>query len=66
MLVFKRKLHEKIDIGDAEVTVIAAGDGWVKLGIKAPKDVLVNRREVTERIAAKQEKAVLPAARAVA
>jgi carbon storage regulator len=47
MLVLTRKLNESIMIGDAvEVTVVEVKGEQVKLGIKAPKDVKVHRKEV--------------------
>lgn len=47
MLVLTRKLNESIMIGDSvEVTVVEVKGEQVKLGIKAPKDVKVHRREV--------------------
>jgi carbon storage regulator len=47
MLVLTRKLNESIMIGDAvEITVVEVKGEQVKLGIKAPKDVKVHRKEV--------------------
>jgi carbon storage regulator len=47
MLVLTRKLNESIMIGDSvEVTVVEVKGEQVKLGIKAPKDVKVHRKEV--------------------
>ena len=51
MLVLSRKKNESIVIGD-DITVVIAeilGDK-VRLGIEAPKDVPVHRREVFEAI----------------
>jgi len=47
MLVLTRKLNESIMIGDAvEVTVVEVKGEQVKLGIRAPKDVKVHRKEI--------------------
>lgn len=55
MLVLSRAKDEAIDIGtDIVVTVLAIARGSVKLGITAPEDIPVHRREVTNRIAAEQ------------
>ncbi len=53
MLVFTRKRHEAIRIGDGiEVRVLRAGRDGVRLGIVAPPDVPVHREEVYEEIRA--------------
>jgi len=51
MLVLKRGLNQKIHIGgDVVVTVVGvASNGAVRLGIEAPKDVLIVRDEVLRR-----------------
>ena len=47
MLVLTRKLNESIMIGDdVEVTVVEIKGDAIKLGINAPKDVKVHRKEV--------------------
>jgi carbon storage regulator len=47
MLVLTRKQNESIMIGDSvEVTVIEVKGEQVKLGITAPKDIKVHRKEV--------------------
>lgn len=57
MLVLSRKTDEKIIIGDSiTITVVAIGDGKVRLGIDAPKDVPVHREEVYDAIKREQEK----------
>ncbi|MCX7678603.1 MAG: carbon storage regulator CsrA [Spirochaetes bacterium] len=51
MLVLARKINESIMIGDdVEVIVIDIKGDQVKLGIKAPKQVSVHRKEVYEEI----------------
>lgn len=51
MLVLTRKKNESIIIGDnIEIVVAGIEDGKVKLGIKAPKDIDIYRKEVYETI----------------
>ena len=51
MLVLTRKLHQSIVIGDGiEVVVLEVRGEQVRLGIKAPKDVTVHRKEIYEQI----------------
>lgn len=52
MLVLTRKRYESITIGaDVEVVVVEIRDDKVRLGIKAPIEVPVHRREVADAIA---------------
>ena len=47
MLVITRKTEEAIVIGDGiEIRVLRVGQDGVRLGITAPKDVAVHRREI--------------------
>ena len=47
MLVLTRKLNESIQIGgNIEITVLSVQGDQIKLGIKAPKDIEVHRKEV--------------------
>ncbi|WP_303851747.1 carbon storage regulator CsrA [Seleniivibrio woodruffii] len=51
MLVLSRKINESIIIGDnIEVTIVEVAGRNVKIGIDAPKDVSVHRKEVYEAI----------------
>ena len=51
MLVLSRKIDESIMIGDSVfVKVLSIQDGQVKLGIEAPKEVRILRREIYEEI----------------
>ncbi len=51
MLVLSRKLTQEITIGDnITVTVLEYREGKVKLGITAPKDMPVHRKEVRDAI----------------
>ena len=61
MLVLSRKVDQRIMIGDSiAITVVAVSKNKVRLGIDAPKEVSVHRREVYEAIQREQE-AELPA-----
>jgi carbon storage regulator len=47
MLVFKRKTGQAFLIGnDIEIEVLAVDNGQVKLGIRAPREVTVLRKEI--------------------
>lgn len=51
MLVLTRKEGEQIVIDNkTSVTILGIKGGKVRLGIEAPKDVPVHRREVNEQI----------------
>ena len=50
MLVLERKRNQSIMIGDIAVMVVEIRGGKVKLGIEAPKEVPVHRREVYDEI----------------
>ena len=51
MLVLSRKRDEVIKIGDdIEITVVDIRGDKVRLGITAPKEVMVHRKEVYEEI----------------
>ncbi|EOD00372.1 carbon storage regulator CsrA [Caldisalinibacter kiritimatiensis] len=51
MLILARKKEESIMIGDnIEIVVVDIDEGKVKLGIKAPKDIDVHRKEIYEEI----------------
>ena len=53
MLVVTRKLNEAIVIGDGiEIVVLRNGRDGVRLGIKAPAQVPVHRREIYDTIRA--------------
>lgn len=58
MLVLTRKKGEVIKIGeDIEITVIAAKGDQVKIGISAPENVEIYRKEVYEEIIAENQQA---------
>jgi carbon storage regulator len=51
MLILTRKLGEQITIGDdITVTLLEINGTQVKLGIDAPKDISIHRKEIYERI----------------
>ena len=58
MLVFTRKRNEAIVIGDGiEVRVLRVGKDGVRLGIVAPADVAVHRREIYDAVCAANKSA---------
>lgn len=59
MLVLSRKKNESIMIGDhIEVKILAVEGDQVKLGIVAPKSVIVHRSEVFEAIQEQNKEAL--------
>ncbi|GEA29300.1 MULTISPECIES: carbon storage regulator CsrA [Clostridium] len=51
MLIITRKKGESLMIGDdIEVIISRIDDGSVKIGIKAPKDVSILRKELYEEV----------------
>ena len=59
MLVLTRKSGESIVIGqDIEVKVLSSEGGTVRLGVSAPREVPVYRREIFEAIKEENIKAV--------
>ena len=51
MLIITRKKGESLMIGDdIEIVISKIDDGSVKLGIKAPKDVSILRKEIYEEV----------------
>lgn len=51
MLVLTRKVNQSIIIdGDVEVVVLEVRGEQVRLGIRAPQDVVVHRKEVYDQI----------------
>ena len=56
MLILTRRTGEKLMLGDnITVTVLGVRGGQVRLGVDAPKDVSVHRKEIYDRI--QEEKA---------
>ncbi len=58
MLVLSRKKNESVVIGEnVEITIVDVRGDKVRLGINAPRDISVHRKEIHERIQrAKSEK----------
>ena len=53
MLILTRKAGESINIGsDITITVLSVSGQQVRIGTSAPKEVAVNREEITQRIQA--------------
>lgn len=47
MLILNRKIGESIIIGeDIEVTILEVSEGRVKVGIEAPEDINILRKEI--------------------
>lgn len=62
MLVITRKIDDSIIIdGTIEVIVVGISKDGVRLGIKAPREVQVHRREIFEAIAEANRAAASPA-----
>jgi carbon storage regulator len=62
MLVLTRKLHQSIIIGDEiEVVVLEVRGEQVRIGIRAPKDVSVHRKEIYDQIAEEKGTPTTPA-----
>lgn len=59
MLVITRKKGESLMIGDdIEITISKIEDGSVKIGINAPKDVTILRKELYEEVENENKSAV--------
>jgi carbon storage regulator len=57
MLVLARKKGEVIIIGnDIEIVVVEIRGGKVRLGVVAPEDIRIDRKEVRDRIATEGER----------
>jgi len=51
MLVLRRKVGEVVHIGDdIEIEITEVGHGHIKLGITAPPEIPVHRREIYDEI----------------
>jgi carbon storage regulator len=57
MLILTRRIGETLMIGDnVTVTVLGVKGNQVRLGINAPKDIIVHRAEIYERLKNQQKK----------
>lgn len=60
MLVLTRKIDQSIMIGDhIRIVVVDVRGDQVKIGIDAPRDIMVHRQEVYQEIQAENQRAVL-------
>ena len=61
MLILTRRTGESLKIGDnIEVTVMAVNGSQVRIGIKAPRSVPVDREEIAERKRRDREASPVP------
>lgn len=59
MLALARKINESIVIGnDVEVTILEIKGDQIKIGVSAPKNVPIYRKELYEQIQEENKKAV--------
>lgn len=59
MLILTRRINETLMIGDdIEVTIMGVHGNQVRIGIKAPKNVIVDREEIAERRRREREQGV--------
>jgi carbon storage regulator len=59
MLILARKEQETVMLGsDIKITVLEVKDGQVRLGIEAPKEVVIYRKEIYDAIQAENKLAV--------
>lgn len=59
MLVITRKKNESLLIGDdIEIKILKVEDGSIKIGIEAPKDKVILRKEVYENVKEENSNAV--------
>ncbi|MDO5045094.1 carbon storage regulator CsrA [Campylobacter sp.] len=59
MLILSRKEDESILLGkDIKITVVGISKSGVKLGIEAPKNMMILRSELAEEVANKNKEAI--------
>jgi len=59
MLIITRKKGESLMIGDdIEITISKIEDGSVKIGIKAPRDITILRKELYEQVEQENQAAI--------
>jgi carbon storage regulator len=60
MLILTRKVNERVIIGDeVEITVLKVSRDKVKLGIKAPESVMIQRNELLQSIGQENRRAAV-------
>lgn len=60
MLILTRKKDESLIIdGNIEIRIVSLDDGKVKIGIDAPREVEIHRKEVFEKIQSENKEAIL-------
>jgi carbon storage regulator len=60
MLVLTRKLGQAIVIGDSiEIAIVEIKGDQVRLGITAPKDIAIHRKEVYEQVLQENKQAAM-------
>lgn len=60
MLILTRKKNESLIInGNIEVRIVALDDGKVKIGIDAPKNIEIHRKEIFEKIQAENKESII-------
>lgn len=61
MLILTRKVNERVIIGDeVEITVLKVSRDKVKLGIKAPESIMIQRNELLMSVGEENRRAVGP------
>lgn len=59
MLVLTRRTNQSVMIGDdIEIVIVECKDGSVKIGIEAPKNIKVFRKEIFDEIKSENSKAL--------
>ncbi len=59
MLILNRKVDESIIIGDnIEIKILEIVDGKIKIGIEAPRDIRVLRKEIYDAVKAENKASV--------
>lgn len=59
MLILNRKAGESIILGDnIEVKILEVQDGKIKIGIQAPKDITILRKEVYDAVIEENKKSL--------
>lgn len=59
MLILNRKTNESIILDDnIEIKILGVQDGQVKIGIEAPQEVIILRKEIYEEVAEENKKSL--------